>query len=70
MTMGDSGGGGEPRVALVVEVEAVESIRPILFGSRMLSLAKAACAALPTVGAGNESGLGKVVCVEGALCGI
>lgn len=59
--MGVSGGGGEPLVALVVDVEAVESMRLILFGSRMLSRAKAACAAFPTVGAGKD------VCMAGAL---
>ena len=34
-TSGDSGGGGDPLVALVVEFEAVESMRPILLGSLM-----------------------------------
>lgn len=62
--IGVSGGGGEPLVAFVVAFEAVESRRAILFGSLMLSLAKAACAAFPTVGVGNE------VVPGGALCGI
>ena len=52
--IGVSGGGGEPLVAFVVAFEAVESRRAILLGSLMLSLAKAACAAFPTVGMGNE----------------
>lgn len=51
---GVSGGGGEPLVAFVVEVEAVESMRLILLGSLMLRRAIAAAAALPTVGAGKE----------------
>jgi len=53
---GVSGGGGEPLVALVVEVEAVESILLIVLGSLIFSLANAACAAFPTVGAGKFRG--------------
>lgn len=41
-SIGVSGGGGEPLVAFVVDVEAVESILPILLGSLMLSRANAA----------------------------
>jgi hypothetical protein len=37
--MGVSGGGGEPRVALVVEVDAVELMRLIISGSRAFNLA-------------------------------
>lgn len=52
--IGVSGGGGDPRVALVVDVDAVESIRLILLGSLMFNFAKAAWAAFPTVGWGKE----------------
>lgn len=41
-------------MALVVAFEAVESRRPILLGSLMLSLARAAWVAFPTVGVGKE----------------